>query len=543
MHGNDLWARYCSFYEKPFSEQMEYNTTQMERYFKKWQTTDFVKLLHRGMPFKRHEVPVTTYDDYPMLTEFSRKITEASTRTPREKKELCKDYYERMTHEFGPSLDPYMVEPYYFAMKTTGTMGESKWVAHSETFWKNFTVSSLGSAIIACSEGWGETSLREGDRAINVTAPIPYISGWGLWATSTHLRPVPPIEVTDNLRDMRETVYLLLNAIRKGEQIAIGGGLGSLFYMICKYFVNPEEFYEEYYVTMSTGLRKILLFLKLLQLKWSKKESRKIVEFMPLKGVTIGGLDSRLYIDFFKEEFNVEPLNNYGSTEVGSLMRGDPDRKSDLVPDLRTGYIEFLTEEGEVRGLDEVKRGKRYELVVTPFGSIFFRYNMEDLFRVVDVRDDGMPIFAFEGRKKTVIRLYNYDVTPHVMVQALAKAGLKASDKWTVIKLLKPHEHLHILMEKTWSYSEREAEALIFKSLLEEESNLSNPDDLLLRDYVADFRIKDPSDVVKVEYLKPGAFLRYTMRKTKEGSPLGQCKPPKIIPSEQMDIYDALMSV
>jgi hypothetical protein len=95
-------------------------------------------------------------------------------------------------------------------------------------------------------------------------------------------------------------------------------------------------------------------------------------------------------------------------------------------------------------------------------------------------------------------------------------------------------------MEKTWPYSEREAEKIIFNSLIEEERILSNPDDTLLRNYVADFRIKDPSEVVKVEYLKPGAFLRYAMIKARTGSPLGQYKPPKIIPSDRMDIYETL---
>jgi len=63
-----------------------------------------------------------------------------------------------------------------------------------------------------------------------------------------------------------------------------------------------------------------------------------------------------------------------------------------------------------------------------------------------------------------------------------------------------------------------------------------------LRDYVGDFRVKDPSEVVKVEYLRPGAFLRYQIKKAKMGSPIGQYKPPKIIPTEKTEIYEALRS-
>jgi hypothetical protein len=540
MNATNLWERYCSFYEKPFSEQMEYNKERAKRYVHKWMDTDLAKRLCQGTPQKFRDIPITSYDDYPMLVEFGRKITNATNTFPRKQGELFKDYYERITHRIGPSLNHYMTEPCYVLMKTTGTTGESKWAVHGETFWKNFVSGAVTSAVVACSDKWGETKVQSGDKAFNITAPIPYLSGWALWAVQTQFKLVPPITVTDNLRSMKDAFLFMFKAIEKGEKIALGGGLGSMFYMICKYFVEPEEFFQETYDSMNFGLRKMLVALKLLQLNLSKKGCKKIVDFIPLKGVTIGGLDSRLYIDFFKKEFNLEPLNNYGSTEVGNLMRGTPDRKSDLVPDLKTGFLEFQTDEGHIRGLDELRKGEVYDLVVTPFGSIFFRYDMKDLFRVIDFRDDGMPIFAFEGRKKTIIRLYGYDVTTNIIVQALLKAGLRSSDKWAVIKLFKPKEHLHFLMEKTWPYSESEAEKKIFKSLIETEKTLPYPDETLLRDYIADFRIYKPSEVIKVEYVKPGAFLRYSMIKAREGSPLGQYKPPKIISSDKMDIYETL---
>jgi hypothetical protein len=540
MKETNLWERYCSFYEKTFSEQMEHNKERLERYFRKWKNTDLAKRLCQGTPNKVQDVPITSYDDYPMLVEFGRTITNTINTVPRKKGELFKDYYERITRGIGPSLNHYMTEPCYVLMKTTGTTGESKWVVHGETFWKNFESGAVTSAVIACSDKWGETKVQSGDKALNLTAPIPYLSGWASWASQTQFTLIPPIAVTDNLRSMKDAFLLMFNAIEKGEKIALGGGLGSMFYMICKYFVEPEEFFQETYDSMKLGLRKSLLVLKLLQLKFSKNERKKIVDFLPLKGVTIGGLDSRLYIDFFKKEFDLEPLNNYGSTEVGNLMRGTPDRKSDLVPDLKTGFLEFQTEEGDIRCLDELKKGELYDLVVTPFGSIFFRYDMKDLFRVIDFRDDGMPILSFEGRKISVIDIYGFRVTPNVIAQGLSMAGLKASDKWAVTKLLKPREHLYFLMEKIWQYSEREAEKIIFDSLMEIDRTLPHRG-RTFRDYVTEFGIEDPSEVVRLEYLKPGAFLRYSMIKAREGSPLGQYKPPKIIPSNRMDIYETLI--
>lgn len=539
MNGTNLWERYCSFYEKEFSEQLEVNEKRMGRYFHRWLSTDFAKRVCQGTVEKRHDVPITTYEDYPMLVEFGRNITDLRRRNPRKKGELFKAYYERISRGIGAALNPYMTEPYYLTMKTTGTTGESKWVVHGETFWNNLYAGALTSAVVACSDSWGETKVKDGDKALNVTAPIPHLSGWALWASQTHFQLIPPIEVTDTLHSTRDAFFLILQAIEKGEKIALGGGLGSLFYMICKYFVEPEEFYQEYYQSMKFGLNKSLLFMKLLQLRFSKKKRRKIADFMPLKGVLIGGLDSRLYIEFFKEEFNLEPLNTYGSTEAGNLMRGMPERKADLVPDLTTSYFEFRTEDGHVIGLDEVKRDAVYDLIVTPFGSIFFRYDMKDLFKVIDFRDDGMPIFAFEGREINVLNIYGYKLTPNAATQALSMAGLNASDKWAVTKVLKPKEHLHILMEKTWSYSEREAATHIFNALMEVYGRMANRG-RTLRDYVLEAKVKDPSEMIQVEYLKPGAFLRYTMIAAKKGIPLGQYKAPKIISPDKSEIFEAL---
>jgi len=523
-----------------FSEQIEYNRKRMKEYFKKWKKTKLSKMLMLKNPKSFKEVPPTTYDDYPMLKDFGQKVINLTRKVPKKSRELHKDYYDRITYKIGSSLNEFMTEPYYLCMKTTGTTGTNKWIVYGETFWRNFVLASIATAVISCSDSWGETKVKPGDKALNLNAPIPYVSGWGAWASQIHFKMVPPIELADSFKGIKEKIDFIFKAIQKGERISLGGGIGSLFYMICKYFLDPEEFYREYYYALKLGLKKILLSLKFLECKLSRKNKRKITEILPLKGVLIAGTESKLYLEFFKKEFDLEPLHIYGSTEGGPLMRGDPDRKMDLIPDLRTSYLEFKTEDGEIKELDELKKGETYNLVVTPFGSILFRYVMNDILRVIDFRDDGMPIFAFEGRKQAMIRLYSpYIVSPNVIVQALYNAGLRSSDKWAVIKLLKPREHLHFIMEKEWPYSEREAQKIIFKCLIEADKSMPHRGETLV-DYISDFKIKDPSEVVTVEYLKSGAFLRYSMIKAKEGAPLGQYKPPKIIPTEKIEIYETL---
>ncbi|MFA5364575.1 MAG: GH3 auxin-responsive promoter family protein [Candidatus Bathyarchaeia archaeon] len=530
MVTNNLWQKYCSFYDKTFQEQLDYSNERLEKYFPKWQKTEPGK---KSGVTSFNEVPVSTYSDYPMLQSFASSMKQATTNTPRLTDEQLSTYYLRIGKQIGSTLDRYMTEPYYFCATTTGSTGKNKWIANGETFWKNFLQASLATVLISCSDSWGETKLNQGDTALNINAPVPYISGWGADAFQNHFNMIPSIDVADNLVSMKEKFTYVLKALENGKKIDVAGGIGSMFYMICQYLVDPEALYSGYFKGMSWGLKKTLLGFKLLQLKIKGKTGKQIADYLPLKGIIVGGIDSQLYIDFFKNEFNFEPLHTYGATEAGNLMRGDPDRKTDLVPNLIPGYLEFQTGNGELKKLDELKKGEIYDLVITPFGSIVFRYDMGDLFKVVDFRDDGMPIFSFDGRKDQVLDVYGYfRLTSKSVVETLFNAGLRASDRWAVTKLVDPKEKLCFLMEKSWDYSEKEAEKRIFTALQEVQDDFKK--------YVQDFHIKDPSEVVKVEYVRHGAFTRYSALKTKMGSPIGQYKPPQLIPPDRMEIYETL---
>ena len=90
-------------------------------------------------------------------------------------------------------------------------------------------------------------------------------------------------------------------------------------------------------------------------------------------------------------------------------------------------------------------------------------------------------------------------------------------------------------MEKEWEYTEREASKRVFEAF----ENV----DPYFRDYVRDFRIKDPWKVIRVEYLKKGAFMRYMMMKAKKGVEMGQIKPIKLITPKNREVGDLLRRV
>jgi hypothetical protein len=120
------------------------------------------------------------------------------------------------------------------------------------------------------------------------------------------------------------------------------------------------------------------------------------------------------------------------------------------------------------------------------------------------------------------------------MTQVMHRAGLTLSDKWAVTKTLHGREKLLILMENSWGISETEVAKKMIDAMV-----ATNPD---LARYASEFGAGKPEDLVEVEFLKKGAFLRYSMKKAREGYPMGQVKPPKIVISERQDICDALRS-
>jgi hypothetical protein len=386
--------------------------------------------------------------------------------------------------------------------------------------------------LMALATEGGKNLFDNKPNALNLSAPVPYLNGWMIRYWETLVNFIPPVEVTDSISDFGKKFYLSLKSIENGNKISLAGGSGALLYMACKYFLDPEYFLEETSKMTSSKTKKALIFLKLMSTKLKGKRHGSLQDTLPLKGVVIGSTDARVYADFFREEFGIEPLNAYAASEIGCAMFGRPDRKLDFFPNLRSVYHEFLDDNGEIKSLNELEKSKVYELIATPFHSMFVRYRIEDLFRVVDFYD-GIPLFTFEGRKQGTLEVNNYfRFSEDLMAKVIVDAGFRANDRWTVTKTLKPKELLYVLFENEWPMNERQAEKLIFNSAL---SLIPG-----FQDYVRDFRVEDPADAIKVEYLQRGTFTRYAIRQARKNVPLGQYKPLKIIPADKLHILEEL---
>lgn len=532
--GEVLWKKYCSFFDKDFSEQLEQNEKKKEEYFKKWKNTKMAKLLCPHGVEKFEDVPLTSYEDYPILHEFGKKMNELCESIHRKKGELCYDYYNKIGKQAAAILDGWLPDDYAFPMCTGGTTGAPKWIPHGTTFSCQLLTDAMRTVILACSEDFGETNTKPGENLLNVAAPIPYTTGWTFKCFESEFNLIPPLKITDNIKSVRKKVSVMLKMLKRNK-VSWLGGTASFLKLLYYYFMNPQDLYKEYYESTGVGLKKFILYLMWQKSKKSRKRYKSIHEILPLKGIMIGGVGTRFYADFIKEAYEIEPLVAYGSAE-GLYMLGLPHRRMGLHPVLDGRYFEFLNSAGEIKKINELKKDRVYEVIGTTFHSILARYRVGDILRVVDIRDDGMPIFEFESRKTALIDIYGwFRITEAIAEKALYNAGLRMSDNWAVTKELEPKEHLLILMEKDWEYSEEEASSKLFNVLKELDSNFRN--------YVHDYKIKDASEAIKVKYLKKGAFRRYGLKMEKEGKPLSCYKPPKIIPYEKHEIAQTLMEV
>lgn len=429
-----------------------------------------------------------------------------------------------------------MVDDYEFCMKTSGTSGKSKWFAHGSEFLKLTLKYTVAYLVISCSDNWGDLRIKEGDRVICMIAPPPYGSSFVVRAWENLFECLPPPQIMENITSMRKKINTIAKIIRNEGKIDYISGLPSTLHLIAAYLTTPEKVFQERYQAMNLSVPKLILYLKYLQSKISPPKHKKVSDMISIKGLNIGGRHYGLYLDSLIEQYGVDPYNIYASSEASLALIGSLKRKHNFISLLEVHYYEFMEEDGTIRKIHELEKGKMYTLVITPVNDVIVRHNTGDIFKVVDFEDNGLPVLSFESRANDLIDLYGYlYLSESLAGEALRRAGLQTSDKWAIAKLINPSEHLLLLMEKSWDYSEDEASRAVFNSLADMSEDFRN--------LIRDFEIERSDKCIKVEYLPRGAFTRYTMKKIKEGAPFGQVKPPKLINPEKAKMIQTLRTV
>ncbi len=531
---NDLWTRYCSFYKKSFPEQVEENRKRLDGYVQRWRQSEAAGSLGKDGIGKFEDLPLTTYADYPYLAEFGEEMEKREKTVRRPKRETIWDYYQRISQPLAPTMTGWLTDEYAVCLKTSGSTAKPKWYAHGKPFLEAGMAAAVPIMLFACNDKWGDMNIRQGDTMLNAFAPLPFGSGMMAKMFDGLLKLMPPVSVLDNVPDMRKKIAMTLQYVEGGGRVDFMIGSPSSLKMFCDYFTSPEQLWKDRFDSFDLGIAKAVMYMKYLQAKSHRKYDR-LKDILPAKGLLVAGWDGTVYLDYFREQFGIEPFNLYATSDSVLPMMGRPHRKFDLFPNLSNLYLEFLTAKGEVKKIQELTKNEVYEIVCTVFGSCTFRYRIGDVFRVIDFEADGTPIFRFESRTVGLIDVLNYyRISEALARDALCQSGFH-SENWAICHDTNPKEGLRFLLEKETDYDEEHMSRLLFESL----QNIL-PD---FKTYVTDFKIKDPQEAVRVEYLKKGAFMRYMMRKLKQGVPFGQSKPPKVIANSQEGLANLLRTV
>jgi len=507
---DEIWQRYCGFLELSTKEFMEIQESLlMEQMDILSGSTLAKKLMNDIIPDSvenfRNTVPLTTYEDYAPY--------------------------------FMEQKDEVLAEKALIWVHTSGRSGTFKWIPYSRFFYRRLIDNTIGAFILTCASGKGEVNFKGGERAVCNIPALPYAAGIvvpGL-VEETGFRIIPPLDIADKM-EFRER-------IEKGFAMALTTGIdmvGSLTSVLLK---MGERFTEQSQgISFSLKMLKPPVLYRLLRaVLTAKLEKRGILpkDLWPVKGVFCIGTDTSLYREQIAYYWGKEPFEMYSATEVGNIaMQSWAKKAMSFVP--YCSFLEFIPEDEWLKNradgsyqpktvlLDEVEKGKVYEIVATNFhGMPFLRYRLGDLVKIVDLKDEeagiNMPQMVFKARADDMVDIAGFArMDEKTLWQAINATGVKYED-WTIRKEFtdrKPVLHLYIELKRNPDGGE--LKELLHSSLKAIDPFYKNLDEML--------EIKP----VEVTTLSSGTFNRYYQEKNAAGYDLAFLKPPHTNASEEM---------
>ncbi len=505
----ELWQRYCGFLELSVQEFMDIQKELLMDEIE--QVADSIlgkKIMGNQKPKSVEEfrrlVPLTTYDDYePYLSE-------------RQEDVLAK-------------------KPYFWC-HSAGRGGYFKWVPHSSEIIAKVVRSYLASFILASCRKKGEVNISPGFRVLSVLPPAPYTSGSVIRVLAQHIsmQVMPPLET----RDME-----FQEMTRKGFQMALKDGVDILGSIVSVLVRMGEQFSEQTHsMRFSLSMLQPKIALRLLR-AWlrSKREKRVILpkDLWRPKGILAGGLDTTIYKDDIAYYWGNPPYELYAGTEaLVCAMQGWNKKWLTFLPDMV--FLEFIPHEEQLNHqdgkdyqpstvlLDEVEKGKLYEVVMTHFyGMPLLRYRTKDVIKIVAMKDEEagikLPQIAFQRRVGEVINLANLvHLDEKTVWQAIANTGLKYT-AWSACKEYDQNKsYLHLYLEL-----KEEKETAEIATMIHEQLKMIDIDYKDIETYLE-------LQPVRVTLLSRGTFQRYTEEKRKEDVDLAQLKPPRMNPPDSV---------
>jgi len=267
----------------------------------------------------------------------------------------------------------------------------------------------------------------------------------------------------------------------------------------------------------------------------SKAQHRGLLprDLWRVKGILVGGTDTDIYRSRLANYWGCTPSEMYICTESANFLASTIWTRREMYFLPHTCFYEFIPEEEWAKTrldpnyipatvlLDEVKPGKRYEVIISNFyGGPFVRYRNHDLVRFVSLQDEknGMklPALVFDSRDSDIIDLAGFTgiIDEALMWHTLEDTHLPYRE-WFVRKEMMDtgHAGLHLYIELTESMKDADIAQRISAQL--EAKNQFYRDLVTMLGYVP----------VHVTQLPQGTFGRYVMKQREQGVDLSHWKP------------------
>lgn len=503
-----IWQKYCGFFDLSLKEFMEIQQQLLVEEIELVADSPLGRKIMNNRRLTsvaefRRLVPLTTYDDY-------------------------MPYLEQRNEDI-------LAEKPYCWVRTSGRGGSPKWIPRTQRDLDWVGKLGVTALILACTSRKGEIHVKPGMRVMQNLPPRPYYSGISILAMlqQLELRMIPPLEEYEDQPFEKR--------IEDGFKMALGTGvdvIGSLTAVLVR---MGERFTES-----SRGLKisrdmlhpKVMLRLIRALLK-SKREKRALLpkDLWPLKGLICYGMDTSIYREQLMHYWGKEPLEVYGGTEMGLIATQAWNKKwMTFIP--FSSFLEFVPEEEWLKSrenrdyqpptvlLDEVKAGKRYEVIITNFyGMPFLRYRVGDLIKIVSLQDEEagiqLPQMVFESRIDDIVDIAGFArLDEKTIWMAIANTGIRYNG-WSARKEYELDEPiLHIYIEPKDGGDTEGIEHRIHDELKAISSDYRDLEDLLGR------------QPLRVTLLSRGSFRRYYEEKRKAGADLAHLKPPQINTSD-----------
>ncbi len=244
------------------------------------------------------------------------------------------------------------------------------------------------------------------------------------------------------------------------------------------------------------------------------------VDQIHLKGFITQDRSAYTLKEKIKELTGNYPKTVFGSTETMFAALPSIEYPGCFFFDWRVQYPEFIPEQDIIHNgyettepmdsiteLDEVEKGKIYQLVSTPYGNDLIRFVMPDLLECIALEDNilgtNLPVFRYYSRSDGLLVLHNFTrINEDEMMVILGSMNIQYVDFVVTRELVGSREYLKLYIELKEPMDNEKLHNAVNERLIDFDKDWH--DLCMMLEY----------EPLIVEQLPRGTFQRYLERKT-----------------------------